>query len=474
MKPVLTPKQMRVVDLEAATAGVPVEELVSRAGAAVARVAKRMMGGIYGRTVIVVVGKGNNGADGRVAGRLLADQGARVKVLDAHNLPLRLPVGDLLIDAAYGTGFRGQWNPPDRRRMPVLAVDIPSGVDGLTGLATPGAWAADRTVTFVALKPGLLFGAGLELSGEVEVIDIGIKLGLGAIGVNEVEEGDVMAWLPLRPRGAHKWKSALSIVAGSPSMMGAAHLCSGAAMRMGAGIVHLASPGIISDRSTPVEVVRRPMPGLGWSKDVLADSERFQATVIGPGLGRGDGMATEARRVIAGVDHPLVIDGDGLFAVAWGGDGARDIVRSRSSSTVVTPHDGEYTTLLGHPPTPDRIASARALAADLNCVCLLKGPTTVVAEPSGEALVITNADQRLASAGTGDVLAGMIGALLAQGVAPFEAAAAAAWLHARAAQSFGWTAGLIASDLIGLLPATLDELQRNDHVGQPRAEMRRS
>jgi NAD(P)H-hydrate epimerase len=420
-----------------------------------------MMGGMYGRTVIVVVGKGNNGADGRVAARLLANQGARVKVLEAQNLPLRLPLGDLLIDAAYGTGFRGQWSPPDQRNMPVLAVDIASGVDGLTGLATPGAWAATRTVTFVALKPGLLFGAGRELSGEIEVADLGIKLGLRTIGVNEVERRDVAEWVPRRPRTAHKWKSALSVVAGSASMMGAAHLCSGAAMRMGAGIVHVASPGIISDRSTPVEVVRRPMPGLGWSKEILADAERFQAMVIGPGLGRDDGIATETRRVIAGVNRPLVIDGDGLFAVAWGGDGARDIVRSRSSSTVVTPHDGEYTTLLGRPPTPDRIESARLLSSDLNCVCLLKGPTTVVAEPSGEVLVVANADQRLATAGTGDVLAGMIGALLANGMAPFEAAASAAWLHAQAAASFPWPEGLIASDLIDLLPSTIHEMRQS-------------
>ena len=461
MRPVVTPQQMRVIDLEAAHSGVPVDELVARAGAGVARVAKRMMGGIYGRTVIVVVGKGNNGADGRVAARILANQGARVKVLEAQNLPLRLPLGDLLIDAAYGTGFRGQWNPPDARQMPVLAVDIPSGVDGLTGLATAGTWAAARTATFVALKPGLLFGAGRELCGDVDVIDLGIKLGLSAIGVHEVEANDVAEWLPRRSPTAHKWKSALYVVAGSSSMMGAAHLCSGAAMRMGAGIVHLASPGIISDRSTPVEVVRRPMPGLGWSKEVLAEVDRFRAMVIGPGLGRDDGVATEARRIIAGVDRPLVIDGDGLFAVAWGGDGARDIIRSRSSATVVTPHDGEYSTLLGHPPTPNRIDSARALAADLNCVCLLKGPTTVVAEPSGEVLVMTNADQRLASAGTGDVLAGIIGALLAQGLAPFEAAASGAWIHAQAAKDFAWSEGLIASDLLELLPSTIDELRRS-------------
>ncbi|MGA0877616.1 MAG: NAD(P)H-hydrate dehydratase [Ilumatobacteraceae bacterium] len=457
MRPIVTPKQMRVIDHEAATAGVPVDELVARAGAAVARTARHMMGGVYGRTVVVVAGPGNNGADGRVAARLLADQGARVTMLDAGRLPLRLPRGDLLIDAAFGTGFRGQWDPPDTRGMPVLAVDIPSGVDGLTGVASTAAWAAARTVTFVALKPGLLMGAGRELSGEVEVADIGIKFGLGAVAVNEVEAADVERWIPRRPRSAHKWQSALYVVAGSGPMMGAARLCTGGAMRMGAGIVHLATPGVVSDRSTPNEVVRRPLPALGWSKDVLTGAERFRALVLGPGLGRDDGIATEARKVIAGWDRPMVIDGDGLFAVAWGGDGARDLVRSRASATVVTPHDGEYAMVLGHPPTTDRIDSARKLATDLNCVCLLKGPTTVVAEPSGEALVITSADERLATAGTGDVLAGMIGAMLARGAAPFEAAAAAAWVHGRAAARFPHREGLVASDLIDLLPAVIDE-----------------
>lgn len=457
MKPILTPQQMRVIDQEAATSGVPADELIARAGAAVARVARHMLGGVYGRTVVVVVGPGNNGADGRVAARLLADQGVRVKVLDARNLPVRLPIGDLLIDAAYGTGFRGQWDPPDARGMPVLAVDIPSGVDGSTGLAVPGAWAATRTVTFVALKPGLVLGAGRELSGDVHVADIGVIFGLSTAAAHLVEASDVNSWLPRRPPSAHKWKSAVYVVAGSAAMMGAARLCSEAAMRMGAGIVHLGTPGIVSDRSTPTEVVRRPLAALGWSKDVLTDAERFRAMVLGPGLGRDDGIATEARKVIAAWDRPLVIDGDGLFAVAWGGDGARDIVRSRPSSTVVTPHDGEYTALLGHPPSADRIESARRLSADLNCVALLKGPTTVVAEPSGEVLVITAADQRLATAGTGDVLAGMIGALLSRGVAPFEAAASAAWLHGRAATRFRHSEGLVASDLLDVLPAVVDE-----------------
>jgi len=256
MRPVLTPKQMRVLDAEAVTDGTPMEVLIGRAGAAVARAAKRMMGGLYGRTVVVVTGKGNNGADGRVTGRLLADQGVRVIVIDADRMPPRLPSCDLIIDAAYGTGFRGDWRPPSTNGVPVLAVDVPSGLDGLTGLASAGAWAADRTVTFVALKPGLLLGSGPALSGEVELADVGINLGMGNVDINEVEMSDVGCWLPRRAFDAHKWKTAVFTLAGSPGMMGAANLCASAAMRSGAGMVHAASPGIASDRTTPIEVVR--------------------------------------------------------------------------------------------------------------------------------------------------------------------------------------------------------------------------
>ncbi|MFM9037753.1 MAG: NAD(P)H-hydrate dehydratase, partial [Actinomycetota bacterium] len=262
---------------------------------------------------------------------------------------------------------------------------------------------------------------------------------------------------------AHKWKAAVFTLAGSPGMMGASHLSALAAKRSGAGRVHIASPGIVSDRGTPTEVVRKSLPVLGWSRDVLdevnADHARFKSMVVGPGLGRDDGTMTETRKVIAGSRIPMVIDGDGLFAVAWGGDGARDIVRTRAAGTVLTPHDGEYTNLLGYPPSHDRIQSARRLATDTNCVCLLKGPTTVVAEPSGEVLIVSNGDRRLATAGTGDVLAGMIGSLLAQGMHPFRAAASAAFLHAHAASLFGADEGMIASDLIDLLPRAITEVR---------------
>jgi len=160
--PIVTPEEMRAID---AAAPEPVEVLIDRAGAAVARLAREMMGGTYGRTVNVIAGKGNNGNDGRAAAARLRERGVRVRMFDAADCPPRLPDADLVIDAAYGTGFRGEWRAPRVGRAPVLAVDIPSGVDGLTGEACPGVLAADRTVTFAALKPGLLLGAGLALGG---------------------------------------------------------------------------------------------------------------------------------------------------------------------------------------------------------------------------------------------------------------------------------------------------------------------
>ncbi len=173
MRVVVTPEQMGAID---AAAPEPVEVLIGRAGAAVARHAVAMLGGCYGRRVVVVAGKGNNGNDGRDAARRLELRGVRVRVIDAADAPARLPAADLVIDAAYGTGFHGSYEPPDPGGAPVLAVDIPSGVDGLTGAVAGGAVRADRTVTFAALKPGLLFHPGRALAGEVVVADIGLDV----------------------------------------------------------------------------------------------------------------------------------------------------------------------------------------------------------------------------------------------------------------------------------------------------------
>jgi NAD(P)H-hydrate epimerase len=446
MVPVLTPSEMNAVD---AAASEPPEVLVQRAGAAVAREALAMLGGTYGRRVVVVAGKGNNGNDGRVAAERLRARGVRVRVFDAAAVPAILPASDLVIDAAYGTGFRGGYEPPDPAGAPVLAVDIPSGVDGLTGCVDGRAVRADRTVTFAALKPGLLFHPGRALAGEVVPVDIGLDVGDSRTHL--VEEADVAAWLPRRPPDSHKWRSALVLVAGSPGMTGAAHLAAAAAQRAGAGMVRVASPGLDHDPGLPTEAVGVTVPSAGWDLAVLEMLDRAGALVMGPGLGLGAPAATAVHHLVQASTVPTVVDGDGLSAL---GDQAAVVLSRRTAPVVLTPHDGEFARLAGEPPGADRLAAARSLAAATRAIVLLKGATTVVADPDGRARVSTSGDARLATAGTGDVLSGIIGALLAQGVDAFDAAAAGAWLHGRAAME-GPAQGLVASDVVAGVPAAL-------------------
>lgn len=448
----VSPEEMRRID---ASAVEPLEVLVERAGAAVARAAVRMLGGSYGKRVVVIAGKGNNGADGRVAARRLADRGVHVTVLDAAGLPERLPECDLVIDAAYGIGFRGTWTPPDAVGTPVLAVDIPSGVDGLTGQCDSGVMPADRTVTFAALKPGLLFPPGSVLAGTLEIADVGLDV--SGSSTHLVQHQDVADWVAPRTPDSHKWRAALWVIAGSGGMLGAARLAAAAAHRTGAGMVYLSTPGAGVDPLAPTEVVNHPLASGTWAQDALNAAGRFHAFVVGPGMGRLDSTALQIREFLAATARPVVVDGDGLFALAWSPEGAAPLLRARTGETVITPHDGEYALLTGRRPGHDRIDAARSLASRTGAVVLLKGPATVVADPSGSVLVVTAGDERLATAGTGDVLAGIIGALLAAGVPAFRAAAAGAWIHGQAGRR-GPARGLVASDLLALIPTVLEGL----------------
>ncbi len=354
------------------------------------------------------------------------------------------------IDALLGVGLAG----PARGRAldlireintgfpgaKVVAVDIPSGVDALTGAAGDATMVAVRTVTFQALKPGHLFGAGAERSGEVIVADIGLDVSSSPTWL--VEDADVV--LPDRRREAHKWQAAVWVVAGSPGMAGAATLAARAAQRAGAGYVRLSVPGGSPGAGAPVEAVGVPLEASGWAAEVLEGLHRFRSAVVGPGLGRGsDG---DVRRLVAAATVPLVVDGDGLTAL-----GARPTV---PPTTVLTPHDGEFERLAGTAPGADRVDAARSLSAATGGIVLLKGSTTVVAEPGGRVLLSATGDARLASAGTGDVLSGVIGALLAGGVPPFEAAAWGAHLHGLAAR-LGPARGLVAGDVVDRLPEVL-------------------
>ena len=449
MIPIVTPTEMAAID---AAAPEPVEVLIGRAGAAVARAAIEMLGGTYGRRVVVLAGKGNNGNDGRDAARRLRRRGVRVTEVDALDAPGTLPSADLVIDAAFGTGFRGEWRAPETA-APVLAVDIPSGVDGLTGVVSDRVLGAERTVTFAALKPGLLLPPGTELTGEIEVVDIGLDTSGATASL--LTEDDVAELIPERPLETHKWKAAVWIAAGSPGMTGAAHLAARAAQRAGAGYVRLGTPGVDHDPGAPEEVVGHPLSSSGWGREVLSDLGRFRSLVMGPGLGREATTLDEIVDVLASAPIPVVLDGDGLHAVTQ----SRPVVRDRPWPLVLTPHEGEYEAIIGAAPDADRFEAARALARDLGCVVLLKGSTTVVADETGRVLVATEGGPRLATAGTGDVLSGIIGAFLARGVPPLEAAAAGAFVHGRAG-NLGWPDGLVAGDLPDFVPAVLDSLHR--------------
>ena len=489
MIPVVTPAEMAAIDA-AAPEGTDV--LVERAGAAVAVVATEMLTGsgegaaavleagrplasmrqalrvvrghtqewsdhrrrpsgslrkaLRGRTVVVIAGRGNNGADGRAAARYLQRAGAACRVITPDST--EIPPGDLLVDAAFGTGLNRPWSPPEGAggAGDVLAVDIPSGVDGLTGEVHGGALAATRTVTFAALKPGLLLQPGRRLAGSVSFADIGLDV--SSASAHLVTEADVADLWPRRPDDAHKWRSACWVVAGSPPMRGAAALASLAALRSGAGYVRLSVPGGEPDASVPTEVVFSRLPAADWHERM--DTSRFGSLVVGPGLGRDPQTASAVRALLARATVPLVLDGDGLAAL--GGAAATALAAARAP-VVLTPHDGEYELLVGRRPGADRLAAARALAA-AGATVLLKGSTTVVAAPDGAARFVTSGDARLATAGTGDVLAGMIGALLAQGVEPLDAAALAAHVHGMAG-ALGPPVGLIAGDLLGAIPAAL-------------------
>ncbi|MGD0255256.1 MAG: NAD(P)H-hydrate dehydratase [Acidimicrobiales bacterium] len=462
MKPVVTVAEMQAIDAEA-HAEVEEAVLVERAGTALATWALRLLGGSYGRRVVVIAGKGNNGADGRVAGARVHRRGAAVQVIEAGalsriGLPGRV---DLVIDAAYGTGFRGTYHAPAvPPGVPVLAADIPSGVNGDTGEACGEPLRADLTVTFAALKPGLLQGDGPRLVGRVEVVDIGLDVSRARMSV--VEDADVTRMLPPRERAAHKWQSAIAVIAGSPGMTGAAELCARSAYRGGAGMVRLGVPGADLAELGATEAVGVVLPAEQWAPAALELAERCRALVVGPGLGRGEDIASQVRRLVAEAPVPVVVDADGLFALGTGEDVA-GVVRDRSArgihDVVLTPHDGEFARLTGSKPGKDRISDATRLACSSGAVVLLKGPTTVVAQPGGRVLLAVAGSARLATAGTGDVLSGVIGAFLARGLAPLEAAALAAHVHARAAE-LGGAEGLVAGDVADLVACWLSGTRR--------------
>ncbi len=517
----VTPIEMRAIDT---AAPVTQETLIQRAGFAVAREALSMLGGTYGRRVVVVAGPGSNGADARVAAGLIERRGVRVTLVNVdrdHPPPVRLPHSDLVIDGAYGTSFSGPYVAPDPQGAPVLAVDIPSGVDPLTGLVHPDSIPvrAHTTVTFAAMKPGLVLADGPACSGRIVVADIGLDLGVH-MRAGVVTEEDVAAALPTRSRDAHKWDAAVLIIAGSEGMIGAPLLVSQGALRAGAGMVRLAVPGQVLGGTEAVGVA---LPAENWSATAMTLTEKCGAVVVGPGLGRERSTRAAVRQLLNKCQLPIVVDADALMALAPGpkeedpramvrralsGDTDRSVLETNGNGgdlppgqravlqaaarrigaspgavaaagtaftadldasvralsgrlpgrTVLTPHEGEFRSLTGNNVSADRFADVRRLAAATGAVVLLKGPTTLIARPDGWVDVVTTGDQRLATAGTGDVLSGVIGALLAQGLPTHKAAAVGAWLHGTAAAS-GLSDGLVAGDLPQLVAGVLSRVR---------------
>lgn len=476
--PVVTPEEMAGVDRSAPES---VGVLVARAGAAVTTTAVAMLraaprGLVYGARVVVVAGPGNNGADGRDVARRLVARGAAVTVVGANEVTgTTVAASDLIVDAAFGTGLSRPYRPPSPGDAMVLAVDIPSGVSGLTGEVVGGDDGgfvkATATVTFAALKPGLVLGAGPEAVGALDVADIGLGAGVDAVARAWMITDDDVTKIPPRGHDAHKWQSAVHVVAGSPGMNGAPWLVSSAALHTGAGYVRLAIPGVAAGAAglPPGELVNVGLPAKGWDGAILDGLERFSCLVIGPGLGATgkdpggeSGPATPVGRLLAAAPIPAVVDADGLNALGSLGAVA-EVTAARGDRAdcplVLTPHAGEFARLVGDKPGPDRLASVRDAAAASGSIVLLKGSTTVVAHPDGRVLLSDAGSSRLATAGTGDVLSGVIGALVARGVEPFVAAAVGAHIHGRAAE-LGRAEGLVASDLPPLVSRWLSDAVR--------------
>jgi NAD(P)H-hydrate epimerase len=452
----VTVEEMAAFD-QVAIASSSQEVLVRRAGMAVGFAALDLMGGVTGRRVGVIAGPGANGSDGRVAAAMLQRRGAHIRIVGPDAGPGELADVDLVIDAAFGTGLsRGYLPPKIPEAVPVIAVDLPSGLDGDTGALLGAPLRADLTVTMASIKAGLLLGSGPDLVGRLVVADVGIPTSPSSGAL--VEDVDLAA-IPPRARIANKWSSAVCVVAGSAGMEGAAVLCSVGALRAGAGMVRLVTPSMGGrGPSWPTDVVRHEVSPGELIETVRSVSSRCAAIVIGPGLGLDDEMQGAIREIVATRTCATVLDADGITA-ATDQDTLRGLAGSSAAPLLITPHDGELRRLLGHELGPDRVGTLRSLAEEARVTVLSKGATTLVVAPSAIDPVVrfvTAGTEALATAGTGDVLGGVIAALCARGVDLPRAAALGAHLHGRAGAKAPGT--MVASDLPRLVGEVLREV----------------
>ncbi|HET9724708.1 MAG TPA: NAD(P)H-hydrate dehydratase, partial [Actinomycetota bacterium] len=463
MRPVLTPAEAGALDRATQERGVEAATLMENAGREVARSALAVAGGAYGTRAVIVCGAGNNGGDGLVAARHLDGWGARATVLTLGSredlrepaatnlsrlaetdvrvrpfsrsaLDRELDRADVAIDAIFGTGFHGV---PEGEHaaaiqglneggVPVVAVDIPSGVSGETGEVAGDAVWADVTATFGAAKSGVVLLPGAERAGLVEVVDIGFPADLVRSDLWLMEEADVAALLPTRTIETHKRETGVTLVVGGSRLMtGAVCLAAAAASRVGAGLVQVAVPEgilpVVQSLVREATFLALPETSEGTvaagATDVLAERlAGADALALGPGMTTNPETAAWIRDVVATSPIPTVLDADGLNAFA----GRASELSSRRSELVLTPHAGEFARLAGgsaRDVAADRVGHVRKLAAETDATVLLKGTRTLVGAPDGEVRVNPTGGPYLATGGTGDVLTGAIAGLLARGLA---------------------------------------------------------
>jgi hydroxyethylthiazole kinase-like uncharacterized protein yjeF len=479
-KALLDVRQMGEADRLTVAAGTPAGVLMQNAGAAVAQAIKQRWSK---RDVIVLCGPGNNGGDGFVTACQLAASGWPVRVAllgqreyqgDAARqhaeqwrgaieavTPAALDGAALVVDALFGAGLSRALDgaaaqtvtAATQRRLPIVAIDVPSGVMGDTG-AVLGAVAAVLTVTFFRKKPGHVLLPARSLCGETVVVDIGTPESVFDKIAPRTFENDPLLWLADLPRphdGGNKYTRGHGLISGGYPITGAARMAARAAARAGAGLTTIAVPEIafpIYATALSSIMVRPFLTPHDFEK--LLEDPRFSALLIGPGAGVGEATRTRAISMLH-TSRPTLLDADAITSFQHDPTALDRAIRG---PCILTPHDGEFRRVFD--PAGDKLTRIRAASLRSGAIIILKGADTVIAACDGRAIINTNAPPTLATAGSGDVLSGIVLGLLAQGMQPFLAAAAAVWLHGAAANEFG--PGLIAEDLPDLLPAVLRRL----------------